>query len=189
MSLPALRKSDRTRQAILTAARDHFAMRGYDRASIRAIAAQASIDPSLVIRYFTSKEQLFAAAVDVDLRLPELSSIQKTRRGRALIEHFIARWEGELSDDVLTLLLRSAATNEQAAERLRDVFCEQVVGTLREVVPPEELNRRAGLIASQLLGLALTRYLLRLPGLAERPAGEVIDDIAPTIQRYLAGDL
>ncbi len=189
MSAPTLRKSDRTRQAILVAARAHFAERGYDRSSIRAIAATASIDPALVIRYFTSKEQLFAAAVDIDLRLPQLASVAKERRGRVLTEHFIARWEGELNDDVLTLLLRSAVTNEQAAERLRDVFREQVVGTLREVVPPEELSRRAALIASQMLGLALTRYLLRVPGLAERPAQEVVNDIAPTIQRYMVGAL
>ncbi len=189
MSSPALRKSDLTRQAILGAARAHFADRGYDRSSIRAIAASASIDPALVIRYFTSKEQLFAAAVDIDLRLPDLSSVPRSRRGQVLTEHFMARWEGELNDDILTLLLRSAVTNEQAAERLREVFREQVVGTLREVVPADELSRRAALIASQMLGLALTRYLLRVPGLAERPAGDVADDIAPTIQRYLDGRL
>ena len=74
-------KSERTRAAILGAAREQFAARGYDRASVRSIAAQASIDPAMVIRYFSSKEALFAAAVDVDLMLPDLSSVPATELG------------------------------------------------------------------------------------------------------------
>ena len=184
-----MRKSDRTRLAILRAAKEQFAQHGYDRASIRAIAAQASIDPSMVMRYFVNKEGLFAAAVDVDLHLPDLAAVPRARLGRVLTEHFIARWEGELSDDVLVLLLRSAVTSEQAAARLREVFLGQLATVLRPVVEADEVKRRAGLVTSQMLGLALTRYLLRIPGLADRPAAEIIADIAPTIQKYLVGPL
>ena len=184
-----LSKSQRTKAAILGAAREQFAQQGYDRASIRSIAAQASIDPALVMRYFTSKEALFAAAVDVDLMLPDLSGVAVGELGARLTRHFLERWDGALSDDVLLILLRSAVTNEQVAERLRSVFVEQVVTVLAVLGPPDEAERRAGLVASQLLGLALTRYLLRLPGMAARSVDDVVADIAPNLQRYLTGDL
>jgi len=183
------RKSDRTRAAILEAARTQFQQQGYDRTSIRSVAAAARIDPSMVMRYFGSKQGLFAAATHVDLLLPDLSEVPPRRRGQALLEHFVRRWEGDLSDDVLMLLLRSAVTDEGAAQRLRTVFQEQLVGALSAVHPPEEALRRAGLIASQTLGVALGRYLLRLPGLADRPAEDLVADLAPTIQRYLTGPL
>lgn len=180
-----LTKSQRTRAAILSAAREQFGQHGYDRASIRAIAAQAEIDPSLVIRYFISKEALFAAAVDIDLMLPDLRGAATGQLGRRLTEHFLERWEGALSDDVLVILLRSAVTNPQVADRLRSVFAEQVTVILRALAPDGEAERRAALVASQLLGVALTRYLLRLPGIAEPPASQVVADVSPTIQRYL----
>lgn len=190
VSAPASgRKSDRTRLAILTAAKDQFAQHGYDRANIRSIAAQAQIDPSMVMRYFVNKEGLFAAAVDVDLQLPDLREVPRARLGRVLTEHFLARWEGELSDDVLVLLLRSAVTNEQAAARLREVFLGQVATMLQPVVDPAQIRRRAGLVTSQMLGLALTRYLLGIPGVVQRSAAELVADVAPTIQRYLVGQL
>lgn len=182
-------KSQRTKAAILGAAREQFARQGYDRASIRSIAAQASIDPAMVMRYFSSKEALFAAAVDVDLMLPDLSGVAVDDLGERLTRHFLERWEGSLSDDVLLILLRSAVTNDQVAERLRSVFVEQVVGVLLRIAPPGEAERRAALVASQLLGLALTRYLLRLPGIAGRSVEDVVSDIAPSVQRYLVGDL
>ena len=121
------------------------------------------------MRYFTSKEALFAAAVDVDLMLPDLSGVAVEDLGARLTRHFLERWEGALSDDVLLILLRSAVTNEQVADRLRSVFVEQVVAVLGRLAPPGEAERRAALVASQLLGLALTRYLLRLPGIATSP--------------------
>lgn len=183
------RKSDRTRAAILHAARAQFQQHGYDRTSIRAVAAAAEIDPSMVMRYFGSKEGLFAAAAHVDLQLPNLAGVPVRQRGQALLEHFIRRWEGDLSDDVLVLLLRSAVTDERAAQRLQAVFQEQLVDTLSRMSGPEEALRRAGLIASQVLGVALGRYLLKLPGLADRPPADLIADLAPTVQRYLTGRL
>lgn len=183
------RKSDRTRAAILRAARAQFQSHGYDRASIRSIAAGAAIDPSMVMRYFGSKAGLFAAATAVDLQLPELASVPVRHRGRVLVEHFVARWEGDEAEDVLVLLLRSAVTNEDASERLRDIFETQLVSSLSAAVGLEEARRRAGLIASQMLGLALCRYVLGLPGLAERSADELVADLAPTIQRYLSAPL
>jgi AcrR family transcriptional regulator len=182
-------KAQRTRAAILGAAREQFALHGYDRASVRAIAAQAEIDPAMVIRYFTSKEQLFAAAVDVDLMLPDLTETAPADLGARLTEHFLERWEGGLGDDVLVILLRSAVTDPGVADRLQVVFVDQVATALRPLTPPGDGDRRAGLVASQLLGIALTRYLLRLPAVADRPREDVLADVAPSVQRYLLGDL
>src|SRR5437899_8096615 len=97
------RWSDRTRSAILTAARERFAAVGYERATIRAIAADAAIDPALVMRYYGNKERLFAAAATFDLRLPNLAALPRGAVGGALVTHFLDRWE---SDDTLMALLR-----------------------------------------------------------------------------------
>jgi len=185
----SLRKSERTRRAILEAARAHFTARGFDGANLRAISADASIDPSMVKRYFGSKEGLFAAAVPVDLQLPVLVGVEEDRRGEVLTTHFIRRWEGDLSDNILVALLRSAITNARLSEQVRTLFTSQVMAMLEPVVPASELVRRAALISSQMLGLAVTRYILGLPGSAEQPADQLIADVSPTVQRYLHGKL
>jgi AcrR family transcriptional regulator len=184
-----LKKSDRTRLAILAAAREQFAQHSYDRASIRAIAAQAQIDPAMVLRYFTNKETLFATVVEIDLQLPDLAAVDADSRGEVLLRHFLGLWEGKAKYDALPILLRSAVTYETAAARLQAVFLRQVRGMVAAVVPESEAARRAGLITSQLLGLALTRYVLRLPDLADRDADGLVADMAPTVQRYLTGRL
>lgn len=185
----APRKSDRTRAAILSAAREQFAANTYDKVSIRAIAAQAGVDPALVMRYFTNKETLFACAVNVDLRLPDLRSEPPTTWGAVHATHFIDLWEGPDRNEALPILIRSAVTHEWAAERAREIFTVQIRGMLESTMPADEAGRRAALAGSQLLGLALARYVLRLPGIAERPAAEIIADVAPTLQRYLTADL
>lgn len=97
--------------------------------------------------------------------------------------------EGDLSDDVLVILLRSAVTDDGVAQRLHVIFEEQIVAMLSRFASPDEALRRAGLIASQVLGLALARYLIKLPGIADRPAAGLVADLAPTIQRYLSSPL
>ncbi len=111
-----MRRSDATKSAILTAARERFAAEGYERATIRAIANAADIDPAMVMRYFGSKERLFAAAAEFDLRLPDLSGIRRRDVGAVLVGHFFDRWEG---DDILMALLRAAASQEAAAARMQ----------------------------------------------------------------------
>ncbi|WP_461030042.1 TetR/AcrR family transcriptional regulator, partial [Streptomyces sparsus] len=121
-SVPA-RRSDATRAAILTAARERFATDGYERATIRSVAADAGIDPSLVMRYYGNKEGLFAAASEIDLRLPDLTSGPPEQAGTRLVEHFLDRWE---QDGTLAALLRVGVTNEAGAASVRSVFAEQV---------------------------------------------------------------
>jgi AcrR family transcriptional regulator len=178
-----VRRSDRSRAAILAAARDRFAADGYERATIRAIAADAQIDPAMVMRYFGSKEKLFAAAADFDLRLPDLAAIPREQLGEALVRHFVDRWDG---DGTLTALLRVGVTHESAAERMRDIFASQLVALMAGWTGDEAAARvRAGLVASQILGLALCRYVLSLPPVAALSPDEVVSWLGPTVQRYL----
>jgi AcrR family transcriptional regulator len=175
------RSSTDTKAAILAAARERFATDGYERATIRSIAADASIDPSMVMRYFGSKERLFAAAADVDLRLPDIIDVPADRVGHALVTHFLDRWEG---DEGLMVLLRTGLTNAGAAERMRDVFSAQIV----PLVPDHHRDQaalRAGLVATQMLGLALCRYTLKLPPVVAMSRAEIIFWLGPTVSRYL----
>ncbi|MGE0008058.1 MAG: TetR family transcriptional regulator [Parvibaculaceae bacterium] len=180
-----LRKSDATRARIIEAARERFRKEGYERTTIRKVARDAGIDPALVMRYFESKRGLFDAAMTVELRIPDLGGHPRDRLGEALITHFLNRWE-EPDDDSLQLLLRSSASNEEAAERLRLVFREQIVGMVARLRGGETDARDiAALIATQTVGLAYTRYILKLPPLVAMPRATIIRVIGATIQRYL----
>jgi AcrR family transcriptional regulator len=182
---PRLRDAEGTKAAILTAARERFAADGYERATIRAIAADAKIDPALVMRYFGNKEKLFAAAASFDLGLPDLSALPRHCTGAALVAHFIDRWE---RDDTFMALLRAAATNELAAQRVLSVLGGQVAPVIARLSgEPTQAATRAGLVASQILGVALCRYVLRLPALVAMPRSEMIDWLGPTVQRYITG--
>ncbi|QER90084.1 TetR/AcrR family transcriptional regulator [Streptomyces tendae] len=177
------RRSDVTRRAILDAARERFAADGYERATIRAIAQHAKIDPSMVMRYYGNKEGLFAAAVAIDLRLPDPASFPREEAGRVLVTHFLDTWE---QNEVLTALLRVGVTNEAGAGRMRGIFSDQLLPLALRVCPdPEQAPARAALVSSQLLGLALTRYVLRFPPAAELHPEEITAWLAPTVQHYL----
>jgi AcrR family transcriptional regulator len=181
--MTAPRRSDATRAAILTAARERFAADGYERATIRAIAADAGIDPSMVMRYYGNKEKLFAAAAEFDLRLPDLTAVPRDTVGARLAGHLVDRWE---HDETLMALLRAAVTNPAAADRMRDLFTVQLGPAVAALVDdPAEVPLRAGLLATQALGIALTRYVLRLPPVTAMDRATVVAWIGPTFQRYL----
>ncbi len=170
---------------ILDAARERFAADGYDRTTIRAIAADAGIDPSMVMRYYGSKQQLFASAAHLDLELPDLAALPPDQVGRALARHIVDRWE---PDDALRILLRTAITNDESAERMREIFAAQLVPMITKLIgDPAEAPTRAGLAASQALGLALCRYVLRFPPVVALSREAIIEWLGPTLQRYLAG--
>lgn len=179
------RAAEATKAAILSAARERFAADGYERATIRAIAADAAIDPALVMRYFGNKEKLFAAAAEFDLRLPDLASVPRAQLGAALVDHFLRRWE---EDDTFIALLRAAVTNEGAAGQVRGVFSRQVAPMVTALCAAGEAGKRAGLVSSQVLGVALCRYVLRMAPVVEMSRAELVAWLGPTVQRYLTGD-
>jgi len=182
------RKSDDTRARIIEAARQHFAQFGFERTTIRGVAAQASIDPSMVMRYFGNKEGLFAEAAAFDLGMPDLSGVPQSEMGRRLLAHFLQRWDGKTGDDLLPVLIRTSASNKAAAEQMRLILQTQVAPALQSFVAEGEVSVRASLVASQILGLAFCRYVLDLDEL--RTGGPLVQAaVADTLQRYIFGDL
>lgn len=175
------RKADQTKAVILNAARERFAESGYEGTTIRGVAADANIDPSMVMRYFGNKDQLFAAAAEFDLRFPDLSDVDPAEVGHAMASHFLNRWE---DDDALVVLLRSSTTNTEAAQRMTDIFAAQLLPAIAKFAP-DDAPRRAGLIATQVLGMALCRFVLRLPPVVAMDRSELVAWLAPTLQRYL----
>jgi AcrR family transcriptional regulator len=183
-----------TREAILAAAREAFAERGFDGASIRAIATGADVDPALVHHYFGTKDQLFLATINapVDPRelLPQALSGGVGEIGVRLVRLFLTVWDSP-AGAAGAALLRSALTNEWGARLLREFITTQVLRRVLERVDldPREAPLRASLVASQLAGLAMARYLLKLEPLASAPAEQVVAAIGPAVQRYITGDL
>ena len=184
-----LRKSERTRGAILKAAQELFAELGYARTTVRDIAARAAIDPAMVMRYFGSKDALFARATAIDLKLPDLTQIAPAQFGDTLIRHFLDLWEGPSSTGTLTILLRTSASDEDAAAKTREVFAGQVLPMLARVAEPAEVATRAGLISTQLLGLALCRYVLKVPPVVAMTPERIIACFGPLLQQHITGEL
>ncbi|PBC83274.1 transcriptional regulator, TetR family [Streptomyces sp. 2224.1] len=180
------RRSAATRAAILAAARDRFAADGYERATIRSIARDADIDPSMVMRYYGNKAGLFAAASEIEVHAPDLTHVPRDEAGARLVRHFLERWE---CDETLTGMMRVGVTNEAGAQRMRGVFAEQIKPVLAAVCPvPDEAPTRAALIASQILGMALCRYVLHIPPAVNLSHDELVAWLAPTVQRYLTAE-
>ncbi|MGZ4505838.1 MAG: TetR/AcrR family transcriptional regulator [Blastococcus sp.] len=183
-----------TRDAVLAAARAAFGERGFDGATIRGIATAAGVDPALVHHYFGSKDQLFLAAVEApadpaDL-LPTVLAAPRDQLGAAVVRMMLLVWEGPARPAGLALL-RSAVSNEWTAKLLREFLVSQV---LRKVVStlgfdPDVRAARASLVASQLVGLVMARYVLRLEPLASASPEWLVASIGPTVQRYLTGDV
>jgi AcrR family transcriptional regulator len=192
-----------TREAILGAARKRFGDHGYTGATIRAIAADADVDPALVHHFFGTKERLFAAAMSLPLVPGEMidAALAPAARdpGRSLGEHLVrtvlGAWDVSEIRDTFLGLLRSAVTSEQAAAMLREFVTESILGRLAEVAGTgseggkAEAEYRAALVASQVLGLALTRYVLGLEPLAAASQDDLAAAIGPTLERYLTGQV
>jgi AcrR family transcriptional regulator len=178
-------RSRASREAILTAARRRFSEQGYARTTIRLIAFDAKVDPSMVIRYYGSKDRLFAAAVDTDLHLPDLSGCDPEQQANVLARHFLALWNNDEGGS-LTLLLRSAVTQEAAANRLRTAFTDQVAPMMRATYGATATSDvRTALASMQLFGIALARYVLRLPPIVDLDDDDLIAFAAWTLHRIL----
>jgi AcrR family transcriptional regulator len=177
------------RDRILSAARAEFAARGYDKTSIRGIAKAAEVDPALVHHYFGTKEQVFAAAIEVSfepaLSVPDVLAQGPEGIGERLARHFFGIWENPVTRAPLLAVIRSAVTHEAAAGALRSFvlrrLLERVAGELK--VPDPKF--RAELAASQLVGIAMLRYVVKVEPLATADMEDIVAMVAPTLQRYL----
>ena len=161
-----------------------FAARGYEGTTIRAVAAGADVDASMVIRYFGSKAGLFTAAVTMDLQVPDLGSVPASDRGELLARYFINRWEDPAHDDEMIALMRTAATSETVAGQLQTVLRQLITQPIADL-GDERAAEHGTLIAAQLLGVALCRYILHFEPLASLPPDAVVAAVAPSVQRYL----
>jgi AcrR family transcriptional regulator len=181
-------RSDETKERITQAARKLFSEMGYERTTIRAVASAANIDPSKVMRYFGSKDGLFADVSSFDLRLPDLSKLPRAEVGERLARHVLARWQGSDGED-LVILIRAAASNEEARTRMREVFRAQVLPAVAGITKDEgEAALKAELIGSQVLGLAFCRFVLDLPILGGEDREPIAKHIGAVIQMHLFGE-
>lgn len=182
-----------TRSAILAAAREQFARAGYRGATIRAIAAEAGVDPALVHHYFGTKRQLFTAALDLPVD-PEavaatLVGADPATVGALTVRTFLGVWRQPAARARLRILLATVATDEQAAGMMREFLVDTILGPLGRSLDADRPELRATLAASQMIGFALAAYVVGLEPLASASDDEVVEALAPTIQRYLTGDL
>ena len=182
-----------TREAILEAARDRFARHGYDGATIRGIAADAGVDPALVHHFYGTKERLFVAAMRFPVVpseiLPQLLASDPDRLGEAIVRLVLTIWEDPQARATALGLVRSAVSNEDAARMLREFVRSAILGAMVGAAAAPDPELRAALVASQVVGLAFTRFVVRLEPLASAGIEELVAAIGPTIQRYLTGDV
>jgi AcrR family transcriptional regulator len=177
------RNAAQTRADILSAARRRFGAEGYDRTTLRAVAADVGVDAALVIRYFGSKQDLFAAAADFVIDLPDLSNVDPDEVAGILLPRFFAVWE---EDETFLALLRAAMTSPLAADTLRRVFAEQVAPKLITATPDHPVQR-IGLMGAFVIGLAITRYVLVNPPVASLSREELSRWAAPVMKQLLVG--
>lgn len=181
------------RAEILAAARELFASAGYDATSIRAIARGADVDPALVLHYFGDKERVFSEAMyfplDPDDAVARIVPGPRKAMGRRLAAFFISVWDEPESRDPIVGLLRGAMTSPHVAGLLRTLLTERVLGPVGERLAMPDSDLRMSLCSSQLLGMAIGRYILCLEPLVSLSADDVVDVMGPTLQRYLIGPL
>jgi AcrR family transcriptional regulator len=183
-----------TREAILEAARQAFAEKGFDGASIRYIATGAGVDPALVHHYFGTKDQLFREAMRIPIDpaklIPQIAAGDVDKIGERLVRTFLTVWDSP-AGAAAAALVRSAVQHEWTARLMREFVVTQIlrraVGHLK--LDPAEAPLRVSLVASQMVGLGMARYIIKIEPLASAPPETVVAAIAPTIQRYITGPL
>ncbi|MFF5408619.1 TetR family transcriptional regulator [Streptomyces misionensis] len=179
-----------TRDRILAAAREEFSAHGYDRTSVRRIARAAGVDPALVHHYFGTKEQVFAAAVEVvfapALGAPDtLAEGPPEAVGERLARFMFGVWENPATRAPLLAILRSALTDDTAAAVFRRLVAEQLTHRVAARLRLPDAELRAQLAAAQLVGAIVLRYVIRLEPLASADPEQLVAHVAPVVQRHL----
>ena len=182
-----------TRAAIEEAARRQFAATGYDRASLRSIAQEAGVEPALVTHFFGSKQRLFTTVMalpfDPAAALPRLLEGDRAGLGRRFAGFVVSVLESPQGRQQMTGLVRAAASEEQAAAMVRALITRDVLGPLADGLGLDQPQLRGALAGSQVVGLVMARYVVRVEPLASLPAEQVVALVAPTLQHYLVEPL
>jgi AcrR family transcriptional regulator len=182
-----------SRERILASARELFARNGISNTSIRAVAAAAEVDSALVHHYFGTKEQLFAAAVHIPINpmdvIGPLRDVPVDELGHRIPSILLALWDSEVGASFVATLRSILAGSEVNLFRtfIQDVIAVEVGSRVDD--PPGSGVIRIQFVASQLVGIIMARYILKLEPFASLPAQRIADTIAPNLQRYLTGDL
>ena len=177
-----------TRERIAAAARSQFADQGYERATFRAIAASAGVDPALVVHFYGSKEELFrrvmALPPQIADALEHVADGPRETAGRRLAEVVVGVLENPASRPVVLGRIRCATTHPDAAELVREIVTRDLL-RLASALTDDRPDTRAVLVGTHVVGIALARYIVRVEPLASMTASDVVDVVAPTFQRYL----
>lgn len=181
-----------TRSRILAAARTEFSERGYDKTSVRGIAKAAGVDAALVHHYFGTKDEVFAAAIEVSfepaLVIPDILGSSPEGLGERLARYFIGVWENPVSRAPLLAVMRSAMTHEAAAKVLRVFLLRRLLDRIADQLDVPDATFRAELAASHMVGIAVLRYVIQAEPLASADPEKIIAMVAPTLQRYMTTD-
>lgn len=177
---------------LLDSARVEFTESGYDGATVRAIAERAGVDAAMVNHWFGSKDALFVAAMQIpvnpDELVPRLLTGAREQLAERVVRTFLTVWDAD-GGGAMVALMRSVSSHEGAARMLREFITRLVFGRIVGAVAPDRPELRAALCATQVAGLGMVRYVLRLEPLASADHDTVVAAIAPNLQRYLTGDL
>ncbi|MEU0667573.1 TetR family transcriptional regulator [Streptomyces lavendulocolor] len=181
-----------TRERILEAARAEFAERGYDKTSVRGIAKAAGVDPALVHHYFGTKDEVFAAAIELSfepaLIVPAIVGGPAEGIGERLARYFLSVWENPVTRAPLLAVIRSALTHEAAAKVLRGFVLRRLLQRVAADLDVPDPEFRAELAASHMIGIAILRYVVQVEPLASARPEDIVAMVAPTLQRYLTED-
>ena len=178
-----------TSQAILTAAASRFAEHGYDRASLRAIAADAGVDQKLIAHYFGSKQLLFVAAIGLPFNPAEaLATVlagDRSQTGARLADILVDLLEQPALYQRMTGVVRAAASEPDIARMMREFLTRELYRPAAELLETDQAEFRINLVGSQIVGLIVARYIVAVEPLASMSPAAVAAAIAPTLQRYL----
>jgi AcrR family transcriptional regulator len=183
-----------TKQSILAAARAIFAERGFDKASIRAIATEAKVDPALVHHYFGTKDKLFLESMNSPINpaelVPQALSGPRDEAGERLVRLVLSVWDSPAGAAALAMF-RSALSNEWTARLLREFVITQILrrAVVEMALDPAEAPMRSALLATQIAGLVTVRYVLKVEPVASAPAESLVQALGPNVQRYLTEPL
>lgn len=178
-----------SRERIIAAAVDEFGERGYDGATIRSIAARAGVDSALVHHYFGTKADLFAEAVGIPLRpdvdVPGILDGPRDEVGERLVRYVLTAFEQPDVRRRGVMLMRTAIGSRLTTPLLAGFLSRELIGRIAKKLAVDDADLRATLVASQIAGMLLARYVLKLAPLAAAPVDELVARVGPTVQRYL----